>query len=290
MDMKKLLNIVSESKIAECEMTNPASMAPQTPPVSMSVNLNAQGIDQIKDLLSLMNKADSPLSAGPVVDKPMPMPMPMPTVGMDTPMAISLAEPKPQAEPDVDPLASLIKTAGLPAKPKDDEETASKKEMQSVADDVKELTDEFANAPNETVAGIDAVIPSGDDLHRAKKQYPKAQDGDNPMAVESIRALLDARYKEIKESKKSKPDFLDVDKDGDKEEPMKKAMKDKEVKEGFPTVADAKARAEKEKTTGKFDKKDVGTGTQYTRKSSTFSDGGDDSDTKKAKAKAKAGK
>lgn len=30
----------------------------------------------------------------------------------------------------------------------------------------------------------------------------------------------------------AKPDFLDVDKDGDKKEPMKKALKDKEVKEG----------------------------------------------------------
>jgi hypothetical protein len=32
----------------------------------------------------------------------------------------------------------------------------------------------------------------------------------------------------IKEGKK--PDFLDIDKDGDKEEPMKKAAKDKEKK------------------------------------------------------------
>ena len=62
-----------------------------------------------------------------------------------------------------------------------------------------------------------------------------------------------------------------------KDAAIKKAMgKDKKVKEGFPTVADAKARHEKEKTTGKFDKKDVGTGTQYTRKSSTFDNGTED--------------
>jgi len=67
----------------------------------------------------------------------------------------------------------------------------------------------------------------------------------------------------------------------------KKKAEDEKVKEGFPTVADAKARAEKEKTTGKFDKKDTSTGTVYTRKSSTFTDGGDDADTKKAKKKAK---
>ena len=38
------------------------------------------------------------------------------------------------------------------------------------------------------------------------------------------------------------------------------------AKEGFPTVDDAKARHEKEKGTGAFDKKDTGTGTVYTRK------------------------
>jgi len=81
---------------------------------------------------------------------------------------------------------------------------------------------------------------------------------------------------ELSEAKKSKPDFLDMDKDGDKKEPMKKAIADKKVKEGFPTVADAKARAEKEKTTGKFDKKQTSTGTVYTRKSSTFDNGTED--------------
>ena len=34
-----------------------------------------------------------------------------------------------------------------------------------------------------------------------------------------------------KESKGSKPDFLDLDKDGDKKEPMKKAAKEKKMKE-----------------------------------------------------------
>lgn len=43
----------------------------------------------------------------------------------------------------------------------------------------------------------------------------------------------------------------------------------------------------KEKGTGKFDKKETSTGTVYTRKSSTFDDGGEDKDVKKAKAKDK---
>ena len=40
----------------------------------------------------------------------------------------------------------------------------------------------------------------------------------------------ETKFDEVAEAKKSKPDFLDVDKDGDKKEPMKKAVKDKEEK------------------------------------------------------------
>jgi len=64
-------------------------------------------------------------------------------------------------------------------------------------------------------------------LNRQKKQYAKAQDGDNAMAVESIKDRLYAQLSE----KKEKPDYADIDDDGDKEEPMKKAAKDKKKKE-----------------------------------------------------------
>ena len=109
------------------------------------------------------------------------------------------------------------------------------------------------------------------------------------MLGEQMKKLRD-KMDQLTEAKKSKPDFLDLDKDGNKTEPMKKAAKDAKVKEGFPTVDSAKKdheEREKSKGTGKFDKKDTGTGTQYTRKASTFTDGGDDSDTKAAKKKAK---
>ena len=109
--------------------------------------------------------------------------------------------------------------------------------------------------------------------------------------------------KHVKKTKGTKPDFLDMDKDGDKKEPMKKAVadkkagpkkgvnpfakKDKSVEEGFPTVAKSDDDDNK-KTTGKFDVKKTSTGTQYTRKSNTFTDGGVDSDVKAAKKKANA--
>jgi hypothetical protein len=47
----------------------------------------------------------------------------------------------------------------------------------------KERDLEYTNTPREEVAGIDAAIPDGGDLNRAKKQYRKEYPGDNPMAV-----------------------------------------------------------------------------------------------------------
>lgn len=61
--------------------------------------------------------------------------------------------------------------------------------------------------------------------------------------------------------------------------------KSKKVKEGFPTVADAKARHEKEKGTGKFDKKKISTGTVYTRKAEKDIDDEEDAPKKSKKIK-----
>lgn len=134
---------------------------------------------------------------------------------------------------------------------------------------------------------------------KKKEEIVKAIKRDNPekrtgKGKSSAYAIATAQAKKVAESDKGDMDHDGKDEDDTSEwkqnrnSAIKKAMgKDKKVKEGFPTVADAKARAEKEKTTGKFDKKVTGTGTVYTRKSSTFTDGGDDSDVKKAKKNAK---
>jgi hypothetical protein len=62
----------------------------------------------------------------------------------------------------------------------------------------------------------------------------------------------DTTMKKTTEAKKAKPDFLDMDKDGNKKEPMKKAVKDSKVKEalkgGQKTIA--KAAKPEDKITG----------------------------------------
>jgi hypothetical protein len=105
----------------------------------------------------------------------------------------------------------------------------------------------FANEPEEKVQDTDTLVNTmSGGLNRKKNQYAKAQDGDNAMAVtkedqvteqdlaDSLRAqyegFKEAYHKKAKMDEAPKPDFLDMDKDGNKTEPMKKAIKDKEAK------------------------------------------------------------
>jgi len=55
-------------------------------------------------------------------------------------------------------------------------------------------------------------------------------DKKNPNVVTDALENTEKLNPPVEEAKKAKPDFLDVDKDGDKKEPMKKAVKDKEKK------------------------------------------------------------
>ena len=91
-------------------------------------------------------------------------------------------------------------------------------------------TDEWANsAPGEEASDrgdmgdYEDNIRDGDDLHAKKNR--KAIRTVNP-ALENIKDTL---YKALSE-KKAKPDYIDIDGDGDKKEPMKKAVKDKKAK------------------------------------------------------------
>lgn len=205
MDMKKMLTILSESKqVNECG--DMGQSMPSTPPVSMSVNLNAQGIDQIKDLLNLMNKAEGALAPGLVGQGPAPMSIPMPEP-KPMPMAMPIGMDKPE-EPKEPDMKDLIKIASDAGPEKSGEEPAGKKEMQDVASDVKGLADELKNSPagtsmNKPMYGdLDAAVPSGDDLHKQKGTYPKVAGGDNPMQrMEGIKSSLSSLYKEIKETR-----------------------------------------------------------------------------------------
>ena len=104
-------------------------------------------------------------------------------------------------------------------------------------DDQKEET--FSNEPEEKVQDIDSLVNKhSGGLNRQKKTHPRVSPGDNPMAAEDkiteeeLANSLRTQYESFKTAyqEAAKPDFLDMDKDGDKKEPMKKAIKDKEAK------------------------------------------------------------
>ena len=115
---------------------------------------------------------------------------------------------------------------------------AKMRDMMTAPEEEK-AAETFANEPEEKVQDVDSLVNKhSGGLNSQKIQYRKEYPGDNHMAAEdkiteqdlanSLREQYDKFKKAYQEA--AKPDFLDMDKDGDKKEPMKKAIKDKEAK------------------------------------------------------------
>ena len=169
-----------------------------------SITING-GAEEIAELMRMMQLAGAP-GAKPVgVDDINPGPKPCPICGkvhgpMPTPCGAKVG---PQ-EPSMGDMISMIS-----------------KEEEDMDGDFQDASTE----PDETYMNdVSASIPAGNDLHKEKDAYPPVNGGDNPMKIKE--QLLKA----LAEKKKAKPDFLDVDGDGNKKEPMKKALKDKKKK------------------------------------------------------------
>ena len=207
-------------------MGNMSSMGkPDTPPPSMSVNLNAQGLDNIEELLSLIK------AVNPDAEKPaMPMggmphieiePMDKPEGGMPKLGGLGNLDSGPlKMLPDLD--ADNDDKVGGEKDHEEDEATDNRDAYQRDFDasqtgfgkpdreDDEGEDESFGNSVGDSepeFKGPEASIPNGNDLNKQKKMFPKAQDGDNPMAVEGtdlrsqIRAELLRRLEEAKGAK-----------------------------------------------------------------------------------------
>ena len=190
--MKKLLE--SLEQIQECppEMDEGGAMPPvpmdQGTPVSVNVSMNASGKEHVEDLLRMMQQAGL---GGAEEVKPDMMPM----------------------RTDIERLRDIVDG------PKMDEP----KMKLPAPEEAEEEIEEYENEPDYEYSDHEKMTHDlSGGINREKKSYKAAQDGDNAMAVETIKAQLMSALSE----KKGKPDFLDLDKDGDKKEPMKKAAKD----------------------------------------------------------------
>ena len=109
------------------------------------------------------------------------------------------------------------------------------------APEEEKAAETFANEPEEKVQDTDSLVNKhSGGLNRQKTTYPKVASGDNPMAYaedkiteEELANSLRTQYESFKQAyqEAAKPDYIDLDKDGNKTEPMKKAAKDKEAKD-----------------------------------------------------------
>jgi len=185
---------------------------PDEPPPSMSVNLNAQGLDNIESLMKLITKVN------PDMDKPAMPPLPAlspePSI-----MSIKPSMPPLKMLPDMDadndemPGGEKDKGSqpgGLGAsldRDNDGDHDMDDHDMEKKKDKEEAFANSLDDSEPDTM-NVDAAIPNGDDLHKKKATYPKVAGGDNPMQqTEStdlraqIRAELLQRLAEAKGAK-----------------------------------------------------------------------------------------
>lgn len=112
--------------------------------------------------------------------------------------------------------------------------------------EVEEAKEPFGNSPATTNNFQPRIVGNTEDFGmegtgEGNDQYGKRRapgQGDNPMGWEDMEESYKSfKAQKLSEAKKAKPDFLDVDKDGNKTEPFKKAVKDKEEKEEVKETA-----------------------------------------------------
>jgi len=205
--MRELDAPVQEASIEECGepmgMPSPMGMdhKPDTPPPSMSVNINAQGMDDIAELMKLLTKVNpdminqksEPLhgiSAEPSIASIKPSLPPLKMLPLDT-------EPEGGMEIDIGGDGDGDNSVDSIQKAMGDVDGDGDHDM----DDHKaEKEDEgFGNAPTgapgpETY-GIKAAIPDGNDLNKPKQMTKHSyRQGDNPMAMpeSDLRAMIKA--------------------------------------------------------------------------------------------------
>jgi hypothetical protein len=238
--MVELDRPATESQLAdECGM--PPAMGPAEPPMggmqqqqppahpSMSVNLNAQGMDNIESLMKLMTKVNpdminqpqggmppmSGMSSMPSLTPPGPSISGIGDLGnLDAgplKMLPDLDKMKSHSEPDADNMGgpSDMDADNMPPRGDLDQDDNVTKAMGDIDGDgdhdmddhdmekKKDKEEAFGNSLDDSepeIKDMDAAIPSGNDLHKQKSMHRAAAGGDNPMKAESgdLRAQIRA--------------------------------------------------------------------------------------------------
>ena len=205
---------------------------------SMNISMSGETADDVGKLLRMMK--DAGLEKAEPVDQAMISPGDMrgdidkfkdivdkgqPDIGPPSPCGAPDG-------PDDSPKIDIIGLGGDDDKHDHDGMTHSHPGGDKDHDHGDEKESDYANEPDEKYGTTDLMTKDlAGGLNGPKKSYPKVAGGDNPMSIRAELTRLENTIKDelwkALEEKKGKPDFLDMDKDGDKKEPMKKAIKDK---------------------------------------------------------------
>jgi hypothetical protein len=154
---------------------------PPPPPPSMSVNLNAQGIDNIEQMMKLFQKVNPDMM--PKVD-PMPIVSPPPSI-----MSIKPEIPPLKMLPDFD-ADNDDKVGGekdiimkMGAYNDHNEPDGDEVEIKGLdRDDEDDKKNEWANEPEPENKDIDYMVNKlAGGMNKGHETYPKVSDGDNPM-------------------------------------------------------------------------------------------------------------
>ena len=239
---------------APMPMSMPPSMNDQAPPAhpSMSVNLNAQGMDNIESLIKLMTKVNPDMINQP--DKMMPMPS-MTAMPSLTPPGPSISAIGDLGNLDAGPLKMLPDLdMDEPKGPSDRDSMNDPRDMDSddmdfddnpgdndndgdhdmddhdiEKDDDKK--NEYANEPDEQYKDIDYMVNKlAGGMNGPKGTYPKVAGGDNPMQrVETVDLRTSIRNElrnRLAEAKSEKFDPLKHVEKKSQTPPIKQAAKD----------------------------------------------------------------
>lgn len=168
-------------QVAECGDMMGGLARPSTPAsISVTAATGQELSSMLRDIMTLAG-------AKPVT------PMDMPVVSQPGPAITAVVGdegPEDDAGPSVD-------TSDIPMR-----------KMLDTMNDV-EADESYSNSPEEKVAGMDAAVPSGDDMHKKKGTFAKVAGADNPMqqsmTKESIADRLFADYQNFVTEAKKKP-------------------------------------------------------------------------------------
>ncbi len=236
-------------------MTPPVNDQPPPAHPSLSINLNAQGMDHIEQIMKLVAKVNPEMQKPEM--PPLPSLSPEPSIMSIKPQGLGNLDAGPlkmlpdldkepegdHAEPDADNFGGpsdndADNKVDIIQKSMGDNDGDGDHDMDDhdiEKKDDKEKKDEWANGltghDDVDYKGMDAAVPNGNDLNKPKSTFPKVAGGDNPMQKdsfrESIRAELQRRLNEAKLSELSK-DTLKSYKDKSAAEVGKSAAADKD--------------------------------------------------------------